>query len=74
VANKLSLCEYGLLTAPHNGEWTTEIDQSVQDLADGMMLMIENEEMAAHYCEQSAKRAKDFYSEKASAPWKDILK
>jgi glycosyltransferase involved in cell wall biosynthesis len=73
TASRLTLCEYGMLTAPHDGQWTTQIDQSVLDMAEGMMLLIENEAMAAKYREQSAKRAKDFYVEKASAPWLQIL-
>lgn len=73
IANGIELCEYGILTTPHDGKWTIEVDKSVTHLAQAMEMIITDEALYRHYREQSAKRALDFTVSVIGKKWIDCI-
>jgi len=73
ITDGVELCEYGILTTPPDGEWTTEIDKVVMDLQKAMELVISDETLCDKYKKQSLKRAQDFKYECMYPDWLEII-
>ncbi len=73
TAQAMEQCEFGILTPPHDGEWSLEFDKSVTELARAMLLLLNDDELNSHYKRQSVKRAENFAPEIITGHWKRLI-
>lgn len=75
-ADEIQYCKYGILTPHMEGQPSEQIQLSKEEkmLGEGMLQLLENDELNKKYSDRARKRSEDYSEGKIMARWDQILK